>query len=450
MSEETRVFAKDLVFEVVNSGRAVRLFDQFTIGREDCHWTVLNDPSISRRHLKVHVNAGKVLIEDLGTKNRTRLNGKPMVSGMKYLLNSGDEVEIGNQKLIFRSEATSPLGSGPKTLNQPALDGEETPENKVEITPPRLPLIERPAIEDNPPAQFESASNVPEIEYSTPPEPPKEDSNTNPGIGTSLGIGTGLIPELAFDEIPSDPVHAPVASELKLPPMAAKSVDLDLPPPLLLSSQPTPPSIERLKAYTEAHPKPKTDGITDFFRMKRYPKHQWTILAVALIYPIWSYVEDALLTYNYNGLPHSIVELSIKFLIALVIAFPVAFFPNWWLNQKKVRPSVLKVATPASGLAFLVLFLWICTHNGYLGMSLRNQVMAYCSIQFDLDRCRALVYSPDRALAGIPPATQNEIHQRISTELRNRAPASGQPENQALANPSENQVPQQSSEQNPQ
>lgn len=408
MGEETRVFARDLVFEEVNSGRAVRLFDQFTIGREDCHWTILNDPSISRRHLRVHVNAGKVLIEDLGTKNRTRLNGKPMVSGMKYLLNSGDEVEIGNHKLVFRSEATSPLGSGPKARDLPSADGIELPSN-IEITPPRLPMVERPGANDAP-LYFEAEE--------PPPLPPSD---------LPFKEGTGQIPELEMNaEMEMKKVDvAPPVPTIEAASLAAKSVDLIMPPPLLKSGHTTSPPINMLK---QSAPEPRhmrqTDGLTDFIRMKRYPKHQWTVIALSLLYPLWLYIEDALLTFNVNGLPHSIFELTTKWIIALSIAFPMSFFPNWWVHQKNFRPFILKVSTPISGILFLALSLWICDHNGYTGSSLRNQVMAYCTTQFQLEKCRALVLSPDHALAGIPPATQNEIRQRLATESQNRAPAS--------------------------
>lgn len=69
------------------------------IGRsEDCEVTI-EDPLVSRRHARIVVDGNDVTLEDLGSRNGVRLNGKPAHSSAK--LADGDRVRIGTQEFVF-------------------------------------------------------------------------------------------------------------------------------------------------------------------------------------------------------------------------------------------------------------------------------------------------------------------------------------------------------------
>jgi hypothetical protein len=71
----------------------------FVIGRSSaCHLSV-DDASVSRRHAVIHVGPMDVTIEDLGSRNGVRVNGKRIegAQSLKHL----DRLAIGNQEMLF-------------------------------------------------------------------------------------------------------------------------------------------------------------------------------------------------------------------------------------------------------------------------------------------------------------------------------------------------------------
>jgi two-component system, cell cycle response regulator len=75
--------------------------DTIIIGRdENCHISV-DDPSVSRKHLKIFKESRIFYIEDLGSTNKTYVNDE-MVIGTKRLEN-GDRVKLGNTIFKFIS-----------------------------------------------------------------------------------------------------------------------------------------------------------------------------------------------------------------------------------------------------------------------------------------------------------------------------------------------------------
>ncbi len=68
------------------------------IGRQaDCA-VRLNDPLVSRRHCALTLREGRVWVEDLGSRNGTRLNGQPLEEALP--LDDGDQLEVAH--LFFR------------------------------------------------------------------------------------------------------------------------------------------------------------------------------------------------------------------------------------------------------------------------------------------------------------------------------------------------------------
>lgn len=78
-----------------------RIREECTIGRlPDCDLT-LNDPSVSRRHATIGLEAGMWTITDLGSTNGVKVNGRRVST---TTLEHGDRIEIGSVRLAFSLE----------------------------------------------------------------------------------------------------------------------------------------------------------------------------------------------------------------------------------------------------------------------------------------------------------------------------------------------------------
>ncbi|RMD49914.1 MAG: FHA domain-containing protein [Candidatus Thermofonsia bacterium] len=113
--------------------------DEFLIGRgSDCD-LVLPERQVSRHHVKILQDNGRYLLQDLGSKNGTHLNGKQVTGTVP--LQDGDEIQIALAvKLVFvGTDATLPLTFDPPTLDKPLTIDESQRAviiNGVELNPP--------------------------------------------------------------------------------------------------------------------------------------------------------------------------------------------------------------------------------------------------------------------------------------------------------------------------
>lgn len=92
--------------------------DLLTIGRAaDCEITLPERP-VSRYHVRVYRQGDRFIIEDLGSKNGTQLNGAPLHGSS--VLQDGDEIHIALcvKFLFVGTEATVPL-----SLDAPIMTG---------------------------------------------------------------------------------------------------------------------------------------------------------------------------------------------------------------------------------------------------------------------------------------------------------------------------------------
>jgi hypothetical protein len=70
-----------------------------TIGRSrDCD-IVLEDSGVSRRHAEIRPGSGVWTVEDLGSTNGVRINGRPLNGAQP--LSAGDRVELGSTEIVF-------------------------------------------------------------------------------------------------------------------------------------------------------------------------------------------------------------------------------------------------------------------------------------------------------------------------------------------------------------
>jgi len=117
-----------------------------TIGREEDNTIQLNDERVSRFHVKIQEDEGRIILTDLDSTNGTRINGHPV---QMRVLQFGDQLSIGRSILLFGSpgeidgkvEATAPEvdlhgretrepSAGQRTVSGPAEDVERRVEDE--------------------------------------------------------------------------------------------------------------------------------------------------------------------------------------------------------------------------------------------------------------------------------------------------------------------------------
>lgn len=96
--------------------------DSLIAGRDPRHPIALADQTVSRSHCKIERNGSSYRLVDLGSRNRTFLNGEPIQAD---LLRDGDVIAIGDSELRFEGEPL-PLESQNSTIIKelPAREGE--------------------------------------------------------------------------------------------------------------------------------------------------------------------------------------------------------------------------------------------------------------------------------------------------------------------------------------
>jgi len=122
-----------VTLRVIDGADRGRVFEDvptpLTIGREEGNSVQLNDERISRFHLKIQEDQGKVVLTDLESTNGTKVNGENV---QLWILRPGDMIMLGRTVLIFgsRDEIGRRLAelrgadlSGGVTLDHDELDG---------------------------------------------------------------------------------------------------------------------------------------------------------------------------------------------------------------------------------------------------------------------------------------------------------------------------------------
>jgi pSer/pThr/pTyr-binding forkhead associated (FHA) protein len=91
-----------VTLRVLDGADRGKLFDEVeppvTIGREEGNSVQLNDERISRFHLKIQEDQGKLVLTDLESTNGTRVNGEDT---QLRILRFGDVISVGRSVLLF-------------------------------------------------------------------------------------------------------------------------------------------------------------------------------------------------------------------------------------------------------------------------------------------------------------------------------------------------------------
>ena len=73
--------------------------DEIVVGRGSlCHVTI-DDPMLSRQHVRIDLSGPEPVVEDMRSRNGTQLNERPLNG--RATLRDGDRIRIGTQELVF-------------------------------------------------------------------------------------------------------------------------------------------------------------------------------------------------------------------------------------------------------------------------------------------------------------------------------------------------------------
>ena len=97
---------------VVDAREVVLMEGANVIGREPDATIQIDARGISRHHARIVVSQGEAVLEDLGSKNGTQINGHTITGPIR--LSDGDEIGVGTARVRFRvASQTSPTETLP-------------------------------------------------------------------------------------------------------------------------------------------------------------------------------------------------------------------------------------------------------------------------------------------------------------------------------------------------
>lgn len=85
--------------EDYDGSRTVRSPVPITIGRASTATLVVPDAQVSRMHARIDLSDGVLSVLDLGSRNGTLLNARPIDGATA--LETGDEIDIGTTRIVF-------------------------------------------------------------------------------------------------------------------------------------------------------------------------------------------------------------------------------------------------------------------------------------------------------------------------------------------------------------
>lgn len=87
-------------FSVAVAADAMDSPDGVVVGRNPYQSKVVIDhPEVSRRHLRLHYSGGRILVEDLGSTNKTKVGNAVLTPGVRAELRDGDTLHVGSLAL---------------------------------------------------------------------------------------------------------------------------------------------------------------------------------------------------------------------------------------------------------------------------------------------------------------------------------------------------------------
>jgi pSer/pThr/pTyr-binding forkhead associated (FHA) protein len=188
-SDKTSFVARSLVKDVVRGiksgegpylrvmngpreGERIEINDaqEFIIGRDESADIIFKDDLVSRRHVKIRRDWAGTHAEDLGSRNGIKINKKKV---NRKTLREGDELEVGNIRLLYVDPTDLSEPSVPIPENPPVDEEVENTDNNITIRPKRgsRVLSKEPATRSEELPKEEPAKEEPPKEEPPPPAP---------------------------------------------------------------------------------------------------------------------------------------------------------------------------------------------------------------------------------------------------------------------------------------
>lgn len=141
-----------------------------TIGREEENVISLKDEQVSRLHVKLQEEDGRIILTDVSSTNGSRVNGSPV---QMRVLRAGDLLSIGRCLLIFGSpEEIAEIAARSLDADLPSADpGQEHPGSRPDFN--ESPTFESQLDSPIPSKQDDEQNKLPKLFPLGPPDPPE-------------------------------------------------------------------------------------------------------------------------------------------------------------------------------------------------------------------------------------------------------------------------------------
>jgi EmrB/QacA subfamily drug resistance transporter len=186
------------------AGTTIELVGAMTIGRDGADIAVEGDTEMSRRHARLRIEGGRVLVEDLGSTNGTYVGDRRITSPV--WLDSDTELTLGLSRMTVRFAAPILAPASPPTVLRPV--------ERTVLRPARPPAPRPPAPRSPAPIP---AGRSPEARPQLPPRPPARAAETGVGggnrhwwtlaaasLGLAMNVLDGTIVNVALPSIQRD------------------------------------------------------------------------------------------------------------------------------------------------------------------------------------------------------------------------------------------------------
>ena len=152
------------------SGQRIEVDREIVIGREGVD-LVLEDPEISRRHVAVRPRDGGVEVEDLGSRNGTRVDGTPV--GAPITLTRDANIELGGTKIQVAVGAAQEAATQVAQAAAPAAAPAAPAADPNATVVGQSPAAPSPSFQKDPEPTPVAAAPPPPQAAPAPPPPPQ-------------------------------------------------------------------------------------------------------------------------------------------------------------------------------------------------------------------------------------------------------------------------------------
>ena len=108
--------------------------ERLTIGRSSQNDVVVKDSSVSRQHARLELLGGTWYVKDLNSLNGVEVGGKPVLD--ERALHHGDEIMVGNTRLLFFDRSQPADSSTKKKAAAPKKPAMQQPSGGDAAQPP--------------------------------------------------------------------------------------------------------------------------------------------------------------------------------------------------------------------------------------------------------------------------------------------------------------------------